>query len=132
MPTIPAYDLSELISFLTVVEQGSISRAAAELHLTQPGVSQKIRSLEAALATRLLTRTSRGVRPTASGQLVADGIPPLLATLRGLEQSVRLAQAAEQVTLGSSDTAALYLLPDVIRRFRKRFPQCRLTLINRE
>ncbi|MFO0980467.1 MAG: LysR family transcriptional regulator [Planctomycetota bacterium] len=132
MPSLPPYDLRDLVCFLAVVDRGSISGAAAELHLTQPAVSQRVNALEAGLGARLLVRTSKGVRPTAAGERVAEGVPAVLAALRGVEQEVRQASVADHVVLGSSDTAALYLLPDPILRFRREFPACRLTLINRE
>jgi DNA-binding transcriptional LysR family regulator len=129
-----ALDLDQLRCFLAVVEQGSITRAAALLHLTQPAVSQKIRQLESGLGAPLLSRTTKGVTATAAGSLLAEGIPEVLAALRGLEVRVRrsLAPDAGQVALGSSDTAALYLLPDILARFRARHPDVALTLINRE
>jgi DNA-binding transcriptional LysR family regulator len=133
-PSALALDLDQLRCFLAVVEHGSITRAASSLHLTQPAVSQKIRQLESALGAPLLARTSRGVTATAAGSLLAEGVPAVLAALRGLERRVRgsLEPDAGQVTIGSSDTAALYLLPEVLARFRARHPAVGLTLVNRE
>lgn len=57
-------------TFLTVCRTGSLTRAAAELHVTQPAVSQHIRQLERHYGCRLFTKTGRGVAPTTAGELL--------------------------------------------------------------
>ena len=57
-------------TFLTACRTGSLTRAAAELHVTQPAVSQHIRQLERHYGCRLFTKTGRGVAPTAAGELL--------------------------------------------------------------
>jgi DNA-binding transcriptional LysR family regulator len=58
----------DLEAFLAVVETGSIVRASARLHLTQPGVSRRIQSLEEQLGVALLDRQSKPLKPTAAGR----------------------------------------------------------------
>lgn len=61
-------NLNDLLSFVTVAREGSFTRAAAHLGVTQPALSQAITSLENRLQIRLLTRTTRSVSPTVAGE----------------------------------------------------------------
>lgn len=58
---------NDLQAFMTVAREGSFTRAAAKLEVTQSALSHTIRSLEARLGLRLLTRTTRSVAPTEAG-----------------------------------------------------------------
>lgn len=61
-------NLNDLLAFVTVAREGSFTRAAAALGVTQSALSQAISGLEARLRIRLLTRTTRSVSPTAAGE----------------------------------------------------------------
>ncbi|GAA2004264.1 LysR family transcriptional regulator [Catenulispora subtropica] len=78
-----------LRSYLAVVAESSISKAAARLHMTQQGVSQHLQHLERAVGVTLLVRTPRGVALTAAGERLAEGAAPLLAGLDDLALAVR-------------------------------------------
>ena len=65
-------DVKQLKSLVTVVETGSVTRAAELLHLVQPAVTRQIRALEDELGVALFERTRRGMRPTAAGMSMAD------------------------------------------------------------
>lgn len=54
--------MDELSTFCTVVKHGSMSRAAMDLHLSQPAVSQRLRALETRYGMQLLRRTNRGLK----------------------------------------------------------------------
>lgn len=82
-------DIRYLRSFLVVVEELNVTRAAARLHLTQQAVSTHVQQLERSLQVELLVRTSRGVLPTAAGEELATGGRPLLDDLARLAQRVR-------------------------------------------
>ena len=56
--------------FVKVVESGSFSRAAGAIHVAQPALSQQVGELEERLGFTLLERSSRGVRPTAAGEIL--------------------------------------------------------------
>jgi DNA-binding transcriptional LysR family regulator len=66
--------LNDLLAFVTVAREGSFTRAAATLGVTQSALSQAIRGLEERLRIRLLTRTTRSVAPTAAGERLAHAI----------------------------------------------------------
>lgn len=61
-------DLTLLRAFATVAREGNLTRAAAQLHLTQPAVSLQIKHLQETLGVALFTRTSRGLALTRDGQ----------------------------------------------------------------
>jgi DNA-binding transcriptional LysR family regulator len=67
-------NLNDLLSFVTVAREGSFTRAAALLGVTQSALSQAISGLEAKLEIRLLTRTTRSVSPTAAGDRLLRAI----------------------------------------------------------
>jgi DNA-binding transcriptional LysR family regulator len=67
-------NLNDLLSFVTVAREGSFTRAAALLGMTQSALSQAISGLETRLQIRLLTRTTRSVSPTAAGERLLQAI----------------------------------------------------------
>jgi len=67
-------NLNDLLSFVTIAREGSFTRAAALLGVTQSALSQAISGLEARLQIRLLTRTTRSVSPTAAGERLLNAI----------------------------------------------------------
>lgn len=72
----PRDSLSDLSAFVAVARVRSFTRAAVQLGVTQPALSQTIRDLEARLGVRLLTRTTRSVAPTAAGERLLQTIGP--------------------------------------------------------
>lgn len=71
-------------AFIAVVDTGSIVHAAAQLHLTQPGVTRRVQSLEALLGMELLDRQSKPLRPTAAGREIYQKGRQLLHAEAGL------------------------------------------------
>jgi DNA-binding transcriptional LysR family regulator len=67
-------NLNDLLAFVTVAREGSFTRTAATLGVTQSAISQAVRGLEERLEIRLLTRTTRSVAPTAAGERLAQAI----------------------------------------------------------
>jgi LysR family nitrogen assimilation transcriptional regulator len=122
--------LRQLRYFAKIVECGSFSRAAAEVHIAQPALSQQVAELEQNLGVTLLHRSARGVRPTPAGQaLYAETLEILrrIERLPGIVQSAG-GQAQGSVKFGMSSTLAAVLggpfmdvvkqaLPKIILRF---------------
>src|SRR5882757_3180731 len=65
-------DIKQLKALVTVVEVGSVTRAAELLHLVQPAVTRQIRALEHELGVSLFERTCQGMRPTKAGISLAE------------------------------------------------------------
>lgn len=69
-------NLNDLVAFVSVAREGSFTRAAAQIGVSQSALSHTIRALEARLGIRLLTRTTRSVSPTEAGQRLLDTLAP--------------------------------------------------------
>ncbi|MDP9082931.1 MAG: LysR family transcriptional regulator [Pseudomonadota bacterium] len=85
--------------FLRAAELGSITRAAADLNLSQPALSRHIAKLEQQLAARVFIRTKGGVRLTEAGMLLADRARPLLRQFALLQEQVG-ERAGGQIAIG--------------------------------
>ena len=125
-------ELRHLRSFFAVAEELHFGRAAARLHISQPPLSQQIRRLEDELGARLFRRTKRRVELTPAGSAF---LTEARQTLAQAERTVRAAQRAErgeqgELAVGYVTSATYGPLPDVIRRFRQRFPDVELRLQN--
>src|ERR1700737_3585330 len=71
-------DLYDLAAFAVVAEQGSFTRAAAELGMSQSALSHAIKALEERLGVRLLSRTTRSVSTTEAGETLLRSLRPAL------------------------------------------------------
>src|SRR5919198_1283671 len=81
-------ELFQIRSFLKVAEEGSITRAAEALCLTQPAVTQHVRALERELGVALFDRTGRGVRLTAAGLALREYARRSLGLLGECRQAI--------------------------------------------
>ncbi len=120
----------QLRAFLAVAQTASFSRAADELHLTQPAISKRVAQLEDELATRLLDRIGRQVTLTEAGRTL---LPRALRILTEMEDSRRAIQnlageVAGQLRLGTSHHVGQHHLPAILRGYSKRYPQVELDL----
>lgn len=115
--------LYKLEIFNHVAMEGSFSRAAERLLLSQPAVSQHIRDLEASLGAGLFVRGNRGVTLTAAGETLLDYTRCILRMVAEAEEAVlNLNQVTgSQITIGATPGAGVYLLPDWIGSFHQRF-----------
>lgn len=120
-----------LRTFCAVVEAGSISRAAARLHLSQPAVTRQLQALERELGGPLLRRDRRGATPTPLGEAVYRHAA---RALREAEACRRVAEqwrgeAGGSLVLGAGVTLVLFTLPPVIARYRREHPGVRLRVV---
>lgn len=129
-------DERRLTVFAEVARHASFSRAAAQLHISQPAVSQQIAALEAELGVRLLERTRRSVRVTEAGKEVLARAEPLLRDMRELRRAVTAAAGvvAGDLRVAASLTLGEYVLPPVLGHFGRLHPRVhvRVTLENTE
>ncbi|VDG89409.1 CysJI operon transcriptional activator [Lysinibacillus sphaericus] len=111
--------------FVTVAEKKSFSRAAENLHMTQPAVSQYIRSLEETMNVRLLERTNKYVRLTKAGEIVyhhAKEIVGLYGRMHHLVNDLSH-EASGQLSIGASYTFGEYVLPHILARLLENYPR---------
>ena len=121
-------DLSALRSFVTLARVGHMTRAAAELHLTQPAVSAQLAKLEEHVGQPLFDRGPKGMTLTAAGQLYLRHVEESLAWLRrGQEALDELAGMRRgSLAIGGGATATTYLLPPLLGQFHARYPDIQL------
>lgn len=115
---------SSLQLLVRVVELGNFTRAARELGLGQPAVSKQIAGLEEHLGTRLLDRTSRGLRPTAAGLDLYNSAVRLLGDLEETEARVRQGSVGPRGIVRVATPPALgrmYIIPK-LATFLEQFP----------
>ena len=75
--------VGDLVAFIAVAREGSFTKAAVQLGVSQPALSHTLRSLEARLGVRLLNRTTRSVAPTEAGERLLRSIEPQFAQIEG-------------------------------------------------
>lgn len=121
-------ELRHLESFLVVAEEGSFTRAALRLHISQPPLSLRIQQLEALLKVKLFDRTSKYIRLTAAGRVFREELPVALNALEAAIESSR--QAARGVVgslrVGYTGITSDSVLPRLIRKFRSLHPKIAL------
>ncbi|MDB5295089.1 MAG: LysR family transcriptional regulator, partial [Phycisphaerales bacterium] len=121
-------DTDQLAVVQAVAAEGSVSRAAERLLVSQPAVSKQLRRLERQVGVPLFDRLPRGVRPTAAGRLLADYAGRVFALAREAEERLAELRGLErgELRIASSTTIAVYLLPPVLVAFRHAHPGVRL------
>jgi DNA-binding transcriptional LysR family regulator len=114
-------DLRSLDIFVSVVQHGSLSRAAAEHQVSQPSVSTRIRRLEKALDVQLLMRSSTGTQPTEVGLLVSAWASSVLNAASELVVGLETlqSQGGLRLHIASSLTIAEHLLPHWLTQFHR-------------
>ena len=117
-------ELRQLRSFVAVAEEGSLTRAAARLHIAQQSLSQQMRTLELQLGVTLFERSPRGVALTDVGAVLLREARPVLAQADRAVEAVRRAASGAQgdLRVGFLSTVANYFMPPVVRAFRVRHP----------
>lgn len=116
--------------FVKVVEERNFSKAAKQLHMSQPAVSQYIRSLENELGVQLLERTNKYVRLNKAGKIVyhhAKEMTEIHEKMRHLVEDLNT-QAIGKLSVGASYTFGEYILPDVIAELKDSFPNIKPTV----
>lgn len=124
-------NINELVVFLTAAECGNFSEAGRQLHVSQPAVSQTIDNLQRHFGTKLFMRHGRSVRLTEAGHVLMPMAKELLASAKRLDETMMSLQGEVigEMNVGCSTASGKYLLPGLIARFRRRFPQVRLNVL---
>lgn len=123
-------DLRLLEYFLAVARAGNITKAAEQLHVTQPTISRQLMELEELLGTPLLTRGKRQVTLTDAGvlfqQRAREMVDLMEKTRRDLSEQKDLVGGT--VSLGCVESCASRMLPEVLKEFSALHPQVRYEL----
>jgi DNA-binding transcriptional LysR family regulator len=113
-----------LAYWLAVVEEGSFTRAALRMHVSQPSLSQQVRALEREVGGELLERLPRSVRLTAAGKAF---LPQAQIAVRAAERAMQAARSALELETGELEIStvrsiAAGILPDLVQSWRQRHP----------
>ncbi|GAB0107856.1 LysR family transcriptional regulator [Nocardia sp. JMUB6875] len=127
-PRVP--DLAALDLLLSVIELGSLGRAAKAHGISQPSASSRIRYLEQLVGVPVLERTTLGSRPTAAGALIAEWARDVVDAAERLDAGIDSlrAQRDSRLRVAASQTVAEYLFPKWLIGLRARMPETSIAL----
>jgi len=127
---ITSMNLNLLRIFHGAARSGSFTRAAEELHLTQPGISKHIKELERCCGARLFDRIGKRVILTQAGEILyrtTTGIFRELGEVRAKIDDLK-GVAGGKLDIGASITIGTYILPELLARFRESYPGVEIKL----
>jgi DNA-binding transcriptional LysR family regulator len=124
--------LQDLNVLMTVIQAGSMGKAAERLNTSQPNVSRSIADLEHAFGVRLLDRKPRGVEPTAFGRALLDcGLAVFDDLRQGAKNIEHLADPATgELRIGANHFLAASIVPIIIDRLWARYPRITIQLVS--
>ncbi|WP_171013621.1 LysR family transcriptional regulator [Chitinivorax sp. B] len=124
-------DLNLLVTFLVLMRERSVSRAADKLHLGQPAVSGALARLRELFDDGLLVRTAQGMQPTAKALMLEAAIAPAIGQLQSaLFEPVVFDPACDErtFTLGMPDWIDIWLMPLLFARLQATAPHIRIAV----
>jgi DNA-binding transcriptional LysR family regulator len=117
-----------LQAFVMVMQTGSVSRAAERLHLTQPAISKRLRTLEDEFGVRLFDAVGRGIQPTHAAHTLWPRATRWLLDYNEIRHSLSHAQdqVSGRLVLGTSHHIGLHHLPNTLKKFVQDYPAVEL------
>src|SRR5882724_10302688 len=125
-------ELRSLAYFVRIAELGSITRAAAHLHVAQPALTRHVQRLEDELNVALFTRANRGVKLTEAGQKLLDGAIRVLRDIERTGDEIRAQDAhpSGKIVVGITPTLCPVLVPELFARMRRDYPMIELKVVH--
>lgn len=125
-------ELYQLRGFLEIAKLGSFTRAAEALFITQPALSLQIKALEQSLGEPLFERQGRPLLLTPAGHILHKKAEQILGLVVQAKQEIDDLQGIVKgrLAIGTNDSYGLYLLPQVVERYRAQYPGVELVLTN--
>jgi len=128
-------NMQQLKVFVAVARFLSFSKATRPTNLTQPAISSQIKSLETQIGKPLFSRSGGSkVELTDEGKILLEIVSPLVKGFDAIKVRFDEMMGEEQkgpLRIATHTSAMVYLLPDVIKEFKKKFPACELSVLNR-
>jgi LysR family nitrogen assimilation transcriptional regulator len=123
-------DLRQLRYFVEIVEQTSLTRAAARLNVAQPALSIHLRNMEEELGTALVVRGRNGVTTTEAGQMLLAHARRIISEQNNVEDEIRNlgAEPKGQVRIGLPGTIGALLTVPLIEAAQRLYPKIRVTI----
>jgi len=124
-------EIHQLRYLVAVAEEGTFSRAAAKVRVAQPSLSQQIRKLEAEVGQPLFDRLPRSVVLTEAGRCLIDYARQILASIGDARRCVDefKNEVAGRLAVGAIPTIAPYVLPELVGKFQKHYPEVTLEIV---
>lgn len=124
-------DLKEFSYLIALAEQGSISKAASSLYMSQSNLSQFLQQYEKELGVRLFVRSPKGIRPTHNGAIFIDHLKKLTEDYRRAKNELWDNEDLKGgvVTLGISSFRGRWVLPHILKRFYEKYPAVRVDIV---
>ncbi|MCW2830163.1 MAG: RuBisCO operon transcriptional regulator [Aeromicrobium sp.] len=123
-----AFTLRQLSVFDVIAREGSVTRAAAELDMTQSAASMALKSLEEAVGRELFVRRGRRLVLGEHGRLIQPMARSILTAADEMERAVSVGAPHEELLIGASPTVAEHLLGDLVAEFVETHPQVRVNV----
>ena len=123
-------DSRQLRAFSILARTGSFTATAQELHLSQSAISHAMKALEQEIGCRLLDRLGKTVMLNQAGEQLLVHAEKILAEMESARSHLgHLGKwGSSRLRIGASTTACQYVLPAVLREFKKSFPQCVISI----
>jgi DNA-binding transcriptional LysR family regulator len=129
-------EILDVKAFLTVLDAGTFQNAALQLHMSQPTVSRRVKSLEETLGVTLLERTTRHLMLTSIGRTLEPSLRRIVSEFEdcGFAVTASNGHPSRRITIASIATAASSFLPRALKRFATVYPdvQCRIVDLSAE
>lgn len=123
-------EIGQIEAFIAVANEGSFTKAADYLGISQPSLSNRIYRLERSLDGNLIDRRSRPVTLTSQGKAFLAYAERAIAILAAAEEMIHFQQGEEaiQLKIGCPFSVATYLMPEVVNRFSQSYPKAELSI----
>lgn len=115
--------------FTTVADAGGMSKAAKELHITQPSISQAIAELEKYYGVKLFERLSQKIYLTKEGELMLSFSRHILDSFEQMEKAMNQAVEKSSLRIGCSVSVGTCLIEEILDEVRERIPQCQISVV---
>lgn len=115
--------------FTTVADAGGMSKAAKELHITQPSISQAIAELEKYYGVKLFERLSQKIYLTKEGELMLSFSRHILDSFEQMEKAMNHAVEKSSLRIGCSVSVGTCLIEEILDEARERIPQCQISVV---
>lgn len=119
--------IQQMESLIHLVEEGSFSRAAKKMFLTQPSLTKHIKNLEESVNARIVNRENRGISLTSEGKIIYDYSRRILRLRDEAKEKISRMKENESgsIFISASTIPATYILPGLLNGFKKLYPDIR-------
>lgn len=122
-------NIYNLASFMEIINENSISKAASNLHMTQSALSQQLKSIEKDLNCQLVERSNKGVVPTEAGNIVFKYSEIFLELYENMVKEIEDSKRVElkEIKIASSNSVCEYLIPCTLYTYRRKDENIKFT-----